>query len=133
MLLGCLAIVAALSMLAILLDAWLPLPIDPALSPAAAGGPRLVGNPISSAVSSSLVLLIGAGVGFARRAVAERDELMSWLAGRRDPRRPRGPELLPLPLAALASSYIGDFFVLAFHLVLLVGAAREIHLYHRDL
>jgi signal transduction histidine kinase len=134
MLLGCLATVAALSMLAILLDAWLPLPIDPALSPAAAGGPRLVGNPIIlGGQLVGMVLLIGAGVGFARRAVAERDELMSWLA-------------VGAILAALArlnyflfpsqySDYIytGDFFALAFHLVLLVGAAHQIHAYHRDL
>jgi signal transduction histidine kinase len=29
--------------------------------------------------------------------------------------------------------YTGDLFALAFHLVLLVGAARQIHAYHRDL
>jgi signal transduction histidine kinase len=133
-LLGCLATLAALSTLAILLDAWLPLPIDPALSPAAVGGPRLVAHPIILAGQLvGMLLLIGAGVGFARRAVAERDELMSWLA-------------VGTILAALARLnyfvfpsqytdyiYTGDFFALAFHLVLLVGAARQIHAYHRDL
>ena len=134
MLLGCLAMVAALSMLAILLDAWLPLPIDPALSPAAAGGPRLVGNPIIlGGQLVGMVLLIGAGVGFARRAVAERDELMSWLAGGAILAVLAGLNYFLFPSPHSDYSYIGDFFVLAFHLVLLVGAARQIHVYHRDL
>jgi signal transduction histidine kinase len=132
--LGCLAALAVLSTLAILLDARLPLPIDPTLSPAAAGGQRLVGNPIVlGGQLVGMLLLIGAGVGFARRAIAERDELMSWLA-------------VGTILAALARLnyfvfpsqytdyiYTGDFFALAFHLVLLVGAARQVHAYHRDL
>src|SRR5512132_93468 len=45
-LLGCLGALAGLSLLAVLLGSWLPLPIDPALSPAAAGRPRVVGNPV---------------------------------------------------------------------------------------
>jgi signal transduction histidine kinase len=133
-LLLCLATLAALSVLAIVLDARLPLRIDPALSPAAAARPRLVGNPVVlGGQLVGMLLFVGAGIGFARRAVAERDELMSWLA-------------VGAILAALArlnyflfpsqySDYIytGDVFALAFHLVLLVGAARQIHAYHRDL
>jgi signal transduction histidine kinase len=133
-LLGCLAALAALSLLAIGFGAWLPLPIDPTLSPTAATRPRVVGNPvILGGQLVGMVLLVCAGVGFARRAAAERDELMSWLA-------------VGAILAALARLnyflfpsqytdfiYTGDFFALAFQLVLLVGAARQIHAYHRTL
>jgi signal transduction histidine kinase len=133
-LVGCLAAVAALSLLALLLDAWLPLPIDPALSPAAAGHPRVVGNPvILGGQLVGMVLLVCAAVGFARSRPAERDVLTSWLA-------------VGAILAALARLnyflfpsqytnfiYTGDFFALAFQLVLLVGAARQIHVYHREL
>jgi signal transduction histidine kinase len=133
-LLGCLGALAALSLLAFLLGSWLPLPIDPALSPAAAGRPRVVGNPvILGGQLVGMVLMAGAGVGFARKAAAERDELTSWLA-------------VGAILAALARLnyflfpsqytdyiYMGDFFALAFQLVLLVGAARQIHAYHRQL
>jgi signal transduction histidine kinase len=133
-LLGSLAAVAGLGLLALVLDARLPLPIDPALSPAAAGRPRVVGNPvILGGQLVAMALLVAAGVRFARKATAERDELMSWLA-------------VGMILAALArlnyflfpsqySTYIytGDFFALAFQLVLLVGAARQIHAYQRQL
>ena len=132
-LLACLAALAALSLLALAFGARLPLPIDPALSPAAAGRPRVVGNPIIlGGQLVAMVLLVCAGVGFARNA-AERDELTSWLA-------------VGAILAALARLnyflfpsqytdfiYTGDVFALAFQLVLLVGAARQIHAYHREL
>jgi signal transduction histidine kinase len=133
-LLGCLAAVAGLALLALLLGARLPVPIDPALSPAAAGRPRVVGNPvILGGQLVAMVLLVGAAVGFARKTTTERDELVSWLA-------------VGMILAALArlnyflfpsqySTYIytGDFFALGFQLVLLVGAARQIHAYQRQL
>jgi signal transduction histidine kinase len=133
-LIGCLAALAGLSLLALLLGAWLPLPIDPALSPAAAGRPRVVGNSvILGGQLAGMVLMLYAGVVFARKASAERDELMSWLA-------------VGAILAALARLnyflfpsqytdfiYTGDAFALAFHLVLLIGAARQIHAYHREL
>jgi hypothetical protein len=78
---GCLAALAGLSMLAIVLSAWLPLPIDPALSPAAAGRPRVVGNPvILGGQLAGMVLMLCAGIGFAHKAAAGRDELLSCLA-----------------------------------------------------
>jgi signal transduction histidine kinase len=131
---GCLAAVAGLALLALLLGKWLPLPIDPALSPAAAGHPRVVGNPvILGGQLVGMVLLVCAAAGFARSSAAERDVLTSWLA-------------VGAILAALArlnyflfpsqySSFIytGDVFALAFHLVLLIGAARQIHAYHCEL
>jgi signal transduction histidine kinase len=133
-LLACVAALASLSLLALALGAWLPLPIDPALSPAAAGHPRVVGNPIIlGGQLAAMVLLVCAGIGFARNVAGERDELTSWLA-------------VGAILAALARLnyflfpsqytdfiYTGDVFALAFQLVLLVGAARQIHAYHREL
>jgi signal transduction histidine kinase len=133
-LLGCLAALGALSLLAIVLGRWLPLPIDHALSPVAAGRPRVVGNPvILGGQLVGMVLLVCAGMGFARKAAAERDALSPWLA-------------VGAILAALARLnyflfpsqytdfiYTGDLFALAFQLVLLVGAAHQIHAYHRDL
>jgi signal transduction histidine kinase len=134
MVLGCLAALAGLSLLAVLLGAWLPLPVDPALSPAAASHPRVVGNPvILGGQLVGMVLLVCAAAGFARPAAGDRDVLTSSLA-------------IGAILAALARLnyflfpsqytsfiYTGDFFALAFHLVLLVGAALQIHAYHRKL
>jgi signal transduction histidine kinase len=133
-LLGCVAAVAVLALLAVLAGGGLPLPIDPLLSPASAGRPAVAGNPLALAAQLvGMVLLACAGAGFARRAAAERDELMAWLA-------------IGAILAAFARLnyflfpsqytdflYTGDVFTLASCLVLLVGAARQIQAHHRGL
>jgi signal transduction histidine kinase len=133
-LVGCLAAVAGLSLLALLLGTSLPLPIDPALSPAAAGRPRVVGNPvILGGQLVAMVLLVCAAAGFARSAAAERDVLTSWLAVGAILAALARLNYFLFPSQYTSFIYTGDFFALAFHLVLLVGAARQIHAYHCEL
>jgi signal transduction histidine kinase len=133
-LLACLAAVGVLSLVAVLAGAWLPLPIDPALSPAATGGLRVVGNPlVLGGQLVGMVLFACAAAGFARRAAAERDELMSWLAVGATLAAFGRLNYFLFPSLYTDFLYTGDLFTLAFYLVLLVGAARQIHAYHRGL
>jgi signal transduction histidine kinase len=113
---------------------YLPLGIDPTLSPEASFRPRIVGN--SGVLVLQLVvmaLFFAAALGFTRRAERSGDELMTWLA-------------VGAALAAFARFnyflfpsiysewvYMGDVLRLQFWLVVLVGLFREIGTYWRRL
>lgn len=95
--------------------------------PAAASRPSLVAHPLVLGVEILQALLyITAAVGFFRRNLLTDDELSGWLAiacvfG-------TTARASPLLYPSLSSGwvYTGDVFWLAFYLVLLAGAAREI-------
>jgi signal transduction histidine kinase len=127
------AMLALLAAAVVLLRPWLPQAIDPGLSSEASGRPRIVGHPsilVLQAVAT--VLYAAAAAGFARTARRTRDELIAWFA-------------LACTLGAFARLnyflfpslysdwvYTGDLFRLAFFLVLLLGAFREIESYQKD-
>lgn len=116
------------------LSPWLPPALDPGLTPEASRLPRLVGDPfvvVTQLVAT--ILYVGAAGGFLRRAERTGEALLAWVAA-------------ALVLAALSRLnyflfpslysefvYTGDFFRLAFYLVLLAGVSREIASYQRRL
>jgi signal transduction histidine kinase len=133
-LIACLTTIGALAVLAIAFAADLPHAIDPALSPADASRPRVVGEPLILAGQLvGLMLFAGAATGFARRAARENDEFLSWLAVAATLAAFSRLNYFLFPSQFTDFVFTGDVFVLACYLVLLVGAAREIDAYHRRL
>ncbi|MFP5298397.1 MAG: histidine kinase [Actinomycetota bacterium] len=106
------------------------------------GDPKPVGDPgLSSrpmipgldAVLSIQVLLAGlwfaAGIGFMRRAEATGDEFAAWLAAAASLSATARVSYLLFPSLYTGYVYVGDGLRLAFHILLLVGAMREIRSY----
>lgn len=132
-----LAVVGTLGLIALavtLLAPQLPSAIDPALSPESSGRPRIVGHPALLAVQLvSVALYAAATVGFLRRAERTGDELMLWFAAGTTIAAFARVNYFLFPSLQSEWVYIGDFLRLAFYLVLLGGAAREILDYQRRL
>ncbi len=113
---------------------WLPLAIDPTLSPESSSHPRIVGNPVLLAHQLVLMALFAlAAVGFARQAARRQDTLMLWFA-------------IGATLAAFARLnyflfpsryseyfYTGDVLRLGFFVAVLIGVAYEIRISQRAL
>lgn len=127
--LAALAAVAAIALAVGLLDARLPNGIDPALSPQdsplVTGRTGLLALHAAAAVAYAL-----AAVGFMRRSRG--DELLRWfaLATMLAAFARVNYFLLPSSLSSWLST--GDLLRMAFYLVLLAGAAREIRAYQRS-
>jgi signal transduction histidine kinase len=129
---GCAGLLAAIAGIVAALGTFLPNEIDPELSPKNA--PLIAGNTFFLAGQLvAMCLFLAAALGFARRAEAKEDALVGWIAA--------GTLLLafaPLNYFLFPSRFshwvfAGDFFRIAAYLLLLVGAALEIHSYHRAL
>ena len=111
----------------------LPEGLDPRTAPHTLDLPEFAGHPSITALQVLAALLFGlAAAGFTRRAGQTGDELMKWFAA--------GSALAALArvnyaiFPSLYSDwvYTGDALRLAFYLVILLGAAREIRAYWRD-
>ena len=114
-------------------ESQLPLAVDQDLSPTGPVRPLIAAHPVMwMAQLVSAALFGAAAVGFARVATRRGDELFEWIA-------------IASVLAAFARInfflfpslysdwvYTGDLLRLAFYLVLLAGAAREIERYWRE-
>jgi signal transduction histidine kinase len=110
----------------------LPRGIDPALSPESSGRPLLTGHPaVLLPQVAVLVLFAAAAVGFTRRAEETADELMTWFAVGSTVAAFARLNYVLFPSLYSKWIYTGDFFRLAFYVVLLVGAIREIGRYWR--
>jgi signal transduction histidine kinase len=123
---------AALGLVAIAVLAvhgW-PAPIDPTLSPESSMRPRVVGNTVVL-VSQLLIAfaLACAAVGFARRAVALGDELRHWLAMASVVGAFSRVQYFLFPSLYSPWLHTGDAFRLAYYLVILLAALREIAAY----
>ncbi|MFL5913365.1 MAG: sensor histidine kinase [Gaiellaceae bacterium] len=110
----------------------LPFGINPGLSPTSPDRPRVVGNPAVLIVQIvAMVLFSIAAVGFVRASERAHDQILDWFA--------IGSVLAAFShlnyflFPSLYSNwvYMGDFLRLAFYLVLLAGAAREIAAYQQ--
>lgn len=116
------------------LDSGLPSGIDRELSPESSGRPRVVG-PVGLLVTYALIAVMYAvaSVGFTRRAERTQDELMTWFAAGAAVAAFSGLNYFLFPSIYSNWVYTGDLLRLAFYLLLLAGAAREIGAYQSQL
>jgi signal transduction histidine kinase len=111
----------------------LPVGIDPDLPPDPSG-PDLAGEPSLHATQIvGLVLNAIAAIGFARRAEERADELMSWFAAAATVAAFSRLNYFLFPSLYSEWVYAGDFLRLAFYVLILAGALREIAAYQREL
>jgi signal transduction histidine kinase len=113
---------------------YLPLGIDPTLSPEASNRPRIVGN--RGVLVLQLVvmaLFFAAALGFTRRAERAGDELMTWLAAGAVLGGFARFNYFLFPSIYSEWVYTGDVLRLLFWLVVLLGLFREIGTYWRRL
>lgn len=107
--------------------------IDPGLSPADSGRPRIVGAP--GLLAAQIVLLglyAAAAVGFTRRAERTGDELMAWLAIAATLGAFARVNYFLFPSGDSEWVFTGDVFRVALYTAILVGALRQISAYqHR--
>jgi signal transduction histidine kinase len=109
----------------------LPIGFDPARNPTVAGG-LFVGNDLI--VASQLliaVLFLVAAFGFTRRAERSGDELLLWLGASAMFAAFARVNYFIYPSLYSEWVYTGDALRLGWHVLLFVGAAREIQLYQR--
>jgi signal transduction histidine kinase len=131
------AVLAAFTALVVLGDVvWLalerlPAGIDPSISPVAQHG-AISGN--MSIVATQMVIAVFfaiAAVGFTRRAEQNRDELLLWLGAGSVVAAAARVNYAAFPSLYSQWVYTGDAFRLVWHILLFVGAAREILIYQR--
>lgn len=131
---ACTAVLVALGLGFSAAASSLPLGIDPELSPGDAGHPRIVGAPGVLAIQLALMALFAAAaIGYARRAERTHDRLVAWFALGSVVYSFAGLNYFLFPSLASQWIYVGDFFRLAFFVILLLGAAREIQRYQASL
>jgi signal transduction histidine kinase len=117
-----------------LLGERLPVGIDPQISPEGSERPRIVGNAALLTVQVvGMLLFAAAAVGFATRATRTADALMGWIAAGSVLAAFARLNYFLFPSLYSDWVYTGDFLRLAFYLVLLVGALREIRAYQEQL
>jgi signal transduction histidine kinase len=113
---------------------YLPLGIDPTLSPETSNRPRIVGDRgVLVLQLLGMVLFFAAAVGFARRAERSRDELMTWFAAGAVIAGFARLNYFLFPSIYSEWIYAGDFLRVAFYALILFGALREIAAYQREL
>jgi signal transduction histidine kinase len=130
---GLAAALTAIGLLGWLLAPELPVGIDPDLPPDPSGV-DLEGEPallVSQIVS--LLLYAIAAVGFTRRAERTADELMTWLAAAATLAAFSRLNYFLFPSLYSEWVYAGDFLRLAFYVLILAGAVREIAAYQSEL
>lgn len=134
MLAGCIAALGAVAAVSAWLSPHWGDPLGDMLTPADSGSPHFTGDVVVLVVQSVMAALyVLAAIGFVMRAEQTKDELLGWFA-------------LAAPLGALAQInyllfpslhpgwvYTGDLLRLGFYLMLLVGAARQIAAWQREL
>jgi signal transduction histidine kinase len=131
-LLGCTASIAVLAGCAVVLAGQLPPAVDSTLT--AAAHPRIVGHPLLLVAQLvGVALFAAAATGFARAARAHDDEFLAWLAAGAVLGAFARLNYFLYPSLFTDVVYTGDMFNLAFYLVLLAAALREIGAYHRAL
>ena len=122
------------AVLVLVLDPVLPHGLDTELSPEASGRPRIVGPTALLATYVALMSLYGiAAIGFMRRAARDRDELMTWMAAAMAIGAFSRLNYFLFPSIYSEWVYTGDVLRLAFYLLLLAGAFREIAGYQSSL
>ena len=116
--------------LVLLFLAGRPTGIPARLSPTDTLRPLLVGTPllIGGQVASAVLFCAALG-GFARRALADADEFLRWLAVGTVFGAFSRINYVLFPSRYSEWVYLGDFFRTAFYAVLVVGAFREIRSY----
>jgi signal transduction histidine kinase len=122
---ACLIMVAGIAVGVAVSAEGLPLGIDPSLSPRTA---RIVtGQPaLLSLQLVAMGLYAAAAIGFVRRADEREDELFRWFAAGAGLAAFAHLNYFLFPSLYSEWVHTGDFLRLAFYLVLLAGAAREI-------
>jgi signal transduction histidine kinase len=129
-LVGCAATIALLAGCAAVFSDALPAAVGSALT--AAGRPRIVGHPLLLAGQLvGMALFAGAAGGFARDAREQNDEFLAWLATGAVLGAFARLNYFLYPSLFTDVVYTGDIFNVAFYLVLLAAALREIGTYHR--
>jgi signal transduction histidine kinase len=117
-----------------LLGGYLPVGIDPALTPGTPERPFLEGHAALHAIQLALAALYAfAAVGFVRKSTRTGDELMTWFAVAAALSAFARVNYFLFPSLYSDWVYTGDLFRLGFYVVLLVGIAREIERYWRGL
>lgn len=131
---GIAAGVAAFVLLGLGATVWffldrLPVGIDPAVSPTEGQG-AIAGNGVIVAAQMVIAALFAvAAYGFTRRAERDRDELLLWLGAGSAIAAFARVNYFVFPSLYSEWVYTGDAFRLAWHILLFVGAAREIQIY----
>jgi signal transduction histidine kinase len=127
-------VLAFVAVLVALRGHHLPEVIDPTLSPDASDRPRIVGDPTVLGVQLlSTIFFAVAAVGFVRRAERTHDELTSWLALAATMGAFARLNYFLFPSLYSQWIYTGDALRLAFFVLLIVGALREIGAYQHQL
>jgi signal transduction histidine kinase len=129
---GCAGAIALMAGGAVVFADYLPAAVNGTLP--ASGHPRLVGHPLVLVGQLvGMALFAGAVVGFARAARTRDDEFVAWLAAGAVLGGFARLNYFLFPSLFTDVVYVGDLFNLAFYLVLLAAALREIGAYHREL
>lgn len=109
----------------------LPIGIDPARSPLNVRG-WILGNGVIVASQLLIAVLFAiAAIGFTRRAEREGDELLLWLGAGAAVAAVARINYFMFPSLYSEWVYTGDAFRLLWHVLLFVGAVREIRIYQR--
>jgi signal transduction histidine kinase len=109
----------------------LPLGIDPARSPVNVTGP-IVGNVVVVVAQMAIaVLFLVAAIGFTLRAERTGDELLLWLGAGAMVAAFARANYFVFPSLYSEWVYTGDALRLGWHVLLFIGAAREIRMYQR--
>jgi signal transduction histidine kinase len=128
---GCGLALAIDGLVVLVLGDHLPLGLNPAIAPAAA---HFAGNEILHAMQLVIMtLFVCSAIGFARRGVRRDDTLMKWIAAGCLLAAFSRFDYFLFPSLYSDWVFIGDAFRLGFYVLLLVGAALEIHTYQRAL
>lgn len=123
-------LVGVASLVGVFVD-HLPVGIDPARSPVNVPGP-IVGNAVIAVSQLAIgVLFIIAALGFTRRAELSGDVLLCWLGAGAVVAAFARLNYFIYPSLYSEWVYTGDALRLGWHVLLFVGAAREIQLYQR--
>jgi signal transduction histidine kinase len=126
-------VLAAIGLVIILIEGTLPVGVDPALGPETPDRAFLEGNLVLHVIQLLSATLFGmAAVGFARRAARTGDELMTWFAAGATLSAFARVHYFLFPSLYTDWVYTGDFFRVAFYVVLLIGIGHEIDRYWRD-
>jgi signal transduction histidine kinase len=109
----------------------LPIGIDPARSPLHVAGPISGNLVIALAQLAIAALFVAAAIGFTRRAEASGDEFFLWLGAGAIFAAFSRVNYFIFPSLYSEWVYTGDVLRLCWHILLLIGAVREIGVYQR--
>jgi signal transduction histidine kinase len=128
-----LGVLATLTLAAWAADVFLAQAVDPSLSPATSGRPRIVAHPVVLGIQmAALVLFAVAAITFTREAQREPDHLLRWLGAGCVLGAFARLNYFLFPSLYSNWVYTGDLLRLGSYLFFVVGAARELDAYWRD-